>query len=532
VSLAKVFETARRLELPLLAGMLLAAAVFARTRCPEASFDIWWHLATGRWIVENGVVPRADPFSYTRADAPWVAHEWASDVLLYKLYYLWGLYGLSVFRQVVCTATALLLYVLCLRRGAHPLVGYAAGLLLIQFLGPTLNARPQLLLPLLFVIQVHLLSAHRSGRRWAMVGIPLLSVFWANCHGGFIILFVVLGIYALDRLLSAPSDAGTLTPRQYFGLNRLNVRAFGEVVGVGALSAVATLLNPNGIAGAVYPMQYFAGEVKFYTRVITEYASPDFSQNYMLVPGLGLIALIGLLCVSRVVPTIFDTLLLMFATYSFLRWQRMIGIFGVVVLLALAQHLTAYLRLRYRPSPSATNPVFVISVLGVAVLLFWLGWPWRYALEKMVEMKRYPARALEVARLNGVRGHLFNTYHYGGYILWQCYGERVVFIDGRADLYGQRLFEEYQTIMEANAGWGQLMEKYDIAWVLIERERPLAKVLREDARWHLLYGDRKDVLFVRDGPPNEEVVRRWREGTLRRASASILPSGALGDRRG
>jgi len=308
------------------------------------------------------------------------------------------------------------------------------------------------------------------------------------------------------------------------------LRAFGGVALVGLVALVATLLNPNGLAGALYPLEYFVGGSKWSTNIVTEYASPDFAKTYMMIPGLALMALIGVLLVSRAVPTVFEGLLLVFFTYSFLRWQRMVGIYGIVVLLALAQHVTDYFRLRYRPSPGPSNPVLVGTLLAVSAVLFVVGWPWLFPVAKMVDMTRYPARTLEAARLNGVRGNLLNTYHYGGYIIWQTYPERLVFIDGRADLYGKAHYEAYQTMVYAEPGWQQALRRYDIAWVLLERERPLAKVLRERADWHVLYADRTNVVMVRDGAPNAALVRRIKAGKVIRPAATVLPRGARGPR--
>ena len=46
------------------------AALFAVQRIADP--DTWWHLRTGQWILENGAVPDADPFSFTVPGAPWL----------------------------------------------------------------------------------------------------------------------------------------------------------------------------------------------------------------------------------------------------------------------------------------------------------------------------------------------------------------------------------------------------------------------------------------------------------------------------
>src|SRR5512136_1431174 len=52
---------------------------------PFANNDLWLHLKTGSLILEQGRVPRADAYTFTRAGAPYVAHEWLAELLLASL---------------------------------------------------------------------------------------------------------------------------------------------------------------------------------------------------------------------------------------------------------------------------------------------------------------------------------------------------------------------------------------------------------------------------------------------------------------
>ncbi|HEX3375401.1 MAG TPA: hypothetical protein VHS29_00985, partial [Candidatus Acidoferrales bacterium] len=36
--------------------------------------DIWWHLATGRWILQHRAIPMTDPFSSYGMGKPWIAY--------------------------------------------------------------------------------------------------------------------------------------------------------------------------------------------------------------------------------------------------------------------------------------------------------------------------------------------------------------------------------------------------------------------------------------------------------------------------
>jgi len=54
---------------------ILFLGLLAMTARTATDPDLWWHLRTGQWIVENGHVPHTDPFSFTRGGSPWVSHE-------------------------------------------------------------------------------------------------------------------------------------------------------------------------------------------------------------------------------------------------------------------------------------------------------------------------------------------------------------------------------------------------------------------------------------------------------------------------
>jgi len=65
--------------------------------------DMGWHLATGRWVVKHGQVPRTDVLSFPAAGTPWMYPPFAG-VLLYLTYTAFGYAGLSWFCALACLA--------------------------------------------------------------------------------------------------------------------------------------------------------------------------------------------------------------------------------------------------------------------------------------------------------------------------------------------------------------------------------------------------------------------------------------------
>jgi hypothetical protein len=79
-------------------------AVFALRRLDD--FDTWWHLASGRWIVEHASVPHVDVFSYTVPDHVWINLQWLYDVLLYATYRIGGADLLVVVTAIAFTVSS------------------------------------------------------------------------------------------------------------------------------------------------------------------------------------------------------------------------------------------------------------------------------------------------------------------------------------------------------------------------------------------------------------------------------------------
>ena len=60
---------------------LLVLVFFASSYKISGDDDFFWHLATGRFVVENKYVPDKDIFGYTSANDEWIPFEWGWDVL-------------------------------------------------------------------------------------------------------------------------------------------------------------------------------------------------------------------------------------------------------------------------------------------------------------------------------------------------------------------------------------------------------------------------------------------------------------------
>jgi hypothetical protein len=110
--------------------------------------------------------------------------------------------------------------------------------------------------------------------------------------------------------------------------------------------------------------------------------------------------------------------------------------------------------------------------------------------------KTYPVAAvdfLEEEGLTQARG--YNTYNWGGYLIWRGVP---VFVDGRADVYGDDFLFYYLQTYRLEATWAQPLNDFDVDYVLMEPTSPLSTLLATSPQWREIYRDDIAQVFVRN----------------------------------
>jgi len=466
---------------------------------PRRTYDIWWHLATGKHIVETGQLPKHDIFTYTRQGKPWIAHEWAWEIAMYRLYHAWGFAGLLALKVVVCVAAAVLLTWLAFRRGGREIPVLIVVIAGIFAAAPLFNVRPQVSGVMLLTMMLCLIELGRSANvKWLLLA-PLVMIVWVNVHGGFIFGPAVLFLFLLS-----------LVPewwRQRREGVRLEPAPVWVLVSLG-LACLACLVNPNGLAGAIYPLHYIIGEYSWHKSVIAEYRSPDFSNSIFLYLEIFILLVVTCFSLSRRRMKLFDVALLVVFLHITLRWERNTALFAFVVAPIAAEHLTGVLvdlGILKPEGPGAQKrepqALYWIMILALAAGAIASG-PAAVRKVQKTFSQDYPTECVEVVRQHDLQGNMFNTYRWGGYLIWKLWPEHQVFIDGRADVMGKELMDDFRTAHKLNPGWREVLDKYHVQWVIISASSPLCRGLRLDPDFRLLHSTDNAELFVRRGTGN------------------------------
>jgi len=479
-----------------------------------------WHIVTGRYIVEKLTIPVTDIFSYTFPNAPWVSYEWLADMIMYLPVQIADLNGLAVAVSSAIALLFLLLYKRCRRTGCHFVV--AVILTMFGALASSVSwlARPHIFTFFAVFAFAGLLESHRRGNTSGARLTALLAAIvalWANLHPAFLVGFAMIGIYLLSDLaclaVLVQSDDANNRKRRIRWLGLALVAGFA-----------ATIINPYGPRLWSYILQYLKG-----VRVLAhtdEYSSPIFHgaiQSTALEVVLCMFVL-GLV-VSRRRPSLPQlSISLLFAGMA-LASVRHIPLFVIVTLPVIAELfanaslLSAREQGQMEPAQwwqklqASWNemgetvdemeslcrlhllPIGAVLILAIAGINGGklLGIP---LLESGFDPERFPTRTLECIREHHLKPETgFNMDNWGGYISYKL--GIPVFIDDRADFYGESFYLDYGTVSTVSPGWRDVLDKYKIEWVLFPANSRLASSLSEEPDWKLLCEDKASLLLVR-----------------------------------
>src|SRR5262249_43910756 len=108
--------------------------------------------------------------------------------------------------------------------------------------------------------------------------------------------------------------------------------------------------------------------------------------------------------------------------------------------------------------------------------------------------KKFPVQASHYIQEHDLQGPLYNTYGWGGYLIWRLPG-RPVSIDGRANLHGDVRLSRYVDTWSGHRNWAEDVELRNARTILLEHESPLASILASDSRFRLVYEDEVASVF-------------------------------------
>ena len=437
-------------EAVLLFALLAFAMLQALAPVLVTDPDAWWHIATGRWIVEHHAIPYKDPFSVAGAGRPWQAYTWLFDLILYGFHKAFGGRGFVLFTAVLWMGIAAALYASARSRQHSPLHAVLLCAFTLLAADAMATPRPWLFSVLFLIVGLFLLTSMRAW--W----IPLLFVLWANLHIEFVYGLAVLALAAVCR------------------------RVDWRIV---AASGLATLVNPYGWKLWQLIVEYSShfGLAAY----IAELRPPVWNAPGTLLLAAGLIGALVLLIRSGSRDA-FTYLLLAFAAFVSFRARRDVWMAAIAVASTVAMERRGDTKVNWRPIAA-----------GVACALLLLAFVWsRRVPENRTGRELAAAMPVEAAKfLSGRRATVFSTFDWGGYLIWSLPASKV-FLDGRTNVHGMaRTLQGFATWRGED--WQSDPELASADLVVAPQRATLRKALADSGRYRLLFEDDVSAVLER-----------------------------------
>ncbi len=478
-------EVLRRVfSFPVTLASVLVLLVFLGVGTAMGDPDIWWHLRNAEYLFAHFETPHVDYYSFTTNHHPWMNHEWLGEVPYYLAWRAGGLVGIQATSFCLVVVILIGLFYWAYKQSGNlkasfVVSGFSVFLAIVSF-GP----RTILFGYIYLVFLLILLSRYRATGKGPLYLIPPLFCIWINTHGSWLLGLIIFGIYLMAGFAEGKwggIEAVRWTPQQ---LKRLLITA--------GASVAALFVNPFTYRLVIYPFD-LAFRQKLNVANIEEWASVDFHNPR----GKVVLILLGALFLGtlfrRGIWKLEEVLLAGFALYTGLMHIRFLFLAAILLAPLLAKMLDFIPPYR----PEIDKPVLNAIAVGVVLLIVVSRFPSRSELTKDL-VTQYPANALSYMKARGLEGRIFNNYMWGGYMIFFSRDEET-FIDGRTDIFEYTgVLKDYLDATHLN-GSLQVLDKYDIRYVLLAPEFPLAYLLKHQRSWKVLFNDSVAVILERAG---------------------------------
>jgi tetratricopeptide (TPR) repeat protein len=489
-----------------LIALLLVTHLFLLGFFKITSLDTLFHLKEGELYLTTGSLPGQDPFAFTTEGREWIKYSWLADVLFYLVYAAGGFPGLVLLRLVLLGVVSLLLYRLLRECGLHPL-----GAILLVFAASLalrfrLFIRPEIITFLLLLTTLMILIRLQRASPWTAYALLPVFAVWVNVHGSYVFGAGLAGLVLLANLLSGTrAEPG-------WGRLRLGRRHARHLAFAVAALPIAGLLNPHGFSMLLFPFrQNRMLRLTLFGEWMDAWKLPGIDPVWwepVIIFGALFLAYVAVASLLFVWEGRFDPvgwgIVVPLGVYAVFR-NRAIPYFALAMLPLLALSLVRVAGQLPSRAPRLSLPrlerivtfaclcVLGFSVVDQALLTR------RFLPGLGVASQLLPEAAAAFMERYHLDGRVFNSYHFGSYLMWRRWPANQVFIDGRYDaiLFDERILEEYLQAHRDPDVLNRITAKYGVEILVLDADpgRRIA-YLTDHPLWARIYWDPGSEVFV------------------------------------
>ncbi len=456
--------------------------------------DLGRHLLLGQIILDCVCVPKINLFSYTAPNFPFINHHWIPEVVFYLIAHYINLTALLWIKIFLISASFILVLYLAVKKSSL----WIASILSIPFIfifSERFDARPEIFSFVFVSLMLFLLSVYRkTGKLLYLSPVVLIQLLWVNSHIYFFVGLLLLAFLAVDLVLRKK-------------LNSKFILLFCTAYAV-------TMINPNGIEGAIYPLRVFGN----YGYSIVENQNIFFLNSFFFNPRVLVFELLALVVLVGIVIQLkrknyFFSLSMSFAVVAGFMMIRNFPLFVLIVLPGLAQSVSILLE---KISPQIRNQI--VGITASIFIIFSFVHSFHHIQSPYFGLYYISGaeKAVDFFKENKLSGRIFNNFDIGSYLIYRLYPEEKVFVDGRPEAYPASFFDEYKRMQTDFAFFKQQVIRYDINTVFFAHTditpwaQAFLQTIMQDSQWVPVYIDERIVILLKNIPDNQDLIEKFR----------------------
>lgn len=481
---------------------LLAVLVVITCITKISDYDFWWHLALGEEVYQQGHLYTFDKFSYTFQGENQFTSEWFANLLIYLSYHLGGLWGTNILKVFIIILSFVFIFLTLKTISANKKTELYAFIITLLFLLFSIRfrlfIRPYIFSYLFFSVFIFILAHYDKNKKFRILYLlPLIELLWANISVGAIFGPILLAFFILGN-----------TVKNGNGILRLLVLL--------AVTVISAVINPDTykiyylpLSALLHdPYKMTLGEHQPITAQILWGYGLRYTFGYQIL-FLGAAVYLLLLKGWRNIYYLITFLAFFIVSLFHVRMIDFFSFFACTLFFMATNRLLEKIEPLILSKKTLLDSIVFGSLLLIAFLV---AGSKTYAFGIGTKENQFPEKALSFLKKENLNVRIFNSYAYGGYIMWSA-PEYKVFIDGRQrDLYSPEFYNAYFEMLHNAKSWALAEQKWMFDCAILDydlKDRRFPLHLNNNPNWSVVYWDNSSAVYLKKTTDNLQTINKY-----------------------
>ena len=431
--------------------------------------DYYWHSKIGNYIINNKSIPFIDVFSWygIANNLHWISHEWLFGVFINIFELIFGRFGPLIYVAIMLLMISYLLFKLSkeflYKNSLYTIILSLFGLVIFC---NKMVPRPHLLSYLFVILTLMIIkNIFNNEKNRSIYFVPLITILWANIHGGSSNLGYILYFLVFLSSISFLPKHISITKVQRNNLMFACISSF-----------IFILVNPHFYKMIIYP--YINMTYSNMINCIDEWQAINIMHVDGIIYLLLMVLIIFFLIKNFKKINLLDVFILLPFMILAIKSIKFMPYFYIMTIFTIPKY--------WNTSNIIINEKIVLYFITLGFILF------STFLFHLDYFKKIEDNIINYIK-NDENIVLYNSYNLGGYLI---YKDVKVFIDGRADLYVDSILCDVCDI-EKNSNFTKL-DNYSFNTYIVQNNTNIYDYLNNNSKYELIMSDKYNTLFKKN----------------------------------